>query len=169
MPQTIYAEAHLFLSKNRSKISLEYLRGLLELGADPFHDPELEGLEGRVSLIYAGRVSATLVVPGKQLRPAARGAAKGMVRLLLACPKPQILLRHEEAPHFFLAKHAVRWEVRLATRPRHQFRLGEKGFFAVTRFAAYPRKKPIWIGVLGRNKERVLPSDSRPTALVPAN
>jgi hypothetical protein len=166
MPQTIFAEAHLFLSKDRSRISLGYLRGQLELGADPFRDPELEGLEGRVSLIYAGRVSATLVVPGKQLRLAARGAAKGMVRLLLACPKPQVLLRHAEVPHFFLTKHAVRWEVRLATRPRYQFRFGEREFFVVTRFAACQRKKPLWIGVLGRNKERLSQSKGRPGSLV---
>jgi hypothetical protein len=161
MPQTIFAEAHLFLTKDRSKISLGYLRDLLELGADPFRDPVLEGLEGRLSLIYAGRVSATLVVPGNQLLPAARGAAKGMVRLLLACPKPQLRLRHEETPHFFLAKHAVRWEVRLATRPRYQFRISEREFFVVTRFAAERRKKMIWIGVLGRNKERAPQADTR--------
>ena len=51
MPQTIVAEAHFFLSKGRSKISLRYLRDLLELGADPFRDPELEGLEGKDSLV----------------------------------------------------------------------------------------------------------------------
>ncbi len=37
MPATISAEAHLFLSKGRTKISLDYLSGLLLLGADPFH------------------------------------------------------------------------------------------------------------------------------------
>ena len=33
MPATISAEAHLFLSKGRTKISLDYLSGLLLLGA----------------------------------------------------------------------------------------------------------------------------------------
>ncbi len=167
MPQTIFAEAHLFLSKDESKISLDYLRGLLQLGADPFRDPELEGLEGRESLIYASKVEATLVAPGKQLRSAAGGVAKGLVRLLLACPKPKILLLHEEVPHFFLARRVVRWQIRLARRPRYQFRLDDREFFVVTRFTTYQKKKPIWIGVLGRKKERVVRSDKNFAGLLP--
>lgn len=159
MPQTIFAEAHFFLSRDQSRISLEYLRGLLELGADPFRDPELEGLEGKESLIYVGKVAATLVVPGEQFWFAARAAAKGLVQLLLACPKPRILMGHEESQHFYVVKQAVRWRIRLALRPRYQFRLGSKEFFVVTRFKTDQRKKPIWIGVLGRRKERIVRSE----------
>jgi hypothetical protein len=164
----IFAEAHLFLSRGRSKISLDYLRGLLGLGADPFRDPEMEGLEGKESLIYAGKVAATLVVPGKHFWSAARGVAKGLVRLLLSCPRPKILMGHGEAPHFFLGRQAVHWRVRLARRPRYQFRLDEREFFVVTKFQNPRRKKPIWIGVLGRKKERTFRSEENLTALVPA-
>ena len=156
MPQTITAEAHFFLSRDQSKISVQYLRGLLELGADPFHDPELEGLEGKESLIYAGKASATLVIPGKHFWFAARRVAKGLARLMLACPKPRVRLGTEESRHFYLAKHSVRWRLRLALRPRNQFRLGSREFFVVTRFKTDQRKKPIWIGVLGRRKERAI-------------
>ncbi len=151
MPQTIVAEAHFFLSKGRSKISLRYLRDLLELGADPFHDPELEGLEGKDSLVYVSKVAATLVVPGRQFRWIDRAVA-GL----------------EEREHFFLPRHAVRWEVRLAMRPRYQFRLGEREFFVVARFQTNQRKKPIWIGVLGRKKERAVMSKRYPAALLAA-
>jgi hypothetical protein len=168
MPQTIVAEAHFFLSKGRSKISLRYLRDLLELGADPFRDPELEGLEGKDSLVYVSKVAATLVVPGRQFRWIARGVAKGLTRLLLACPKPRVLVGLEEREHFFLTRNAVQWEVRLAMRPRYQFRLGEREFFVVARFQTNQRKKPIWIGVLGRKKERAVMSKRYPAALLAA-
>ena len=67
MPKTYSAEAHLFLSKGRAKFSLDYLKRLLQLGADPIRDPELEGLEGKESLIYASRCRATLILPDKPL------------------------------------------------------------------------------------------------------
>jgi hypothetical protein len=168
MPQMIVADAHFFLSKGRSKISLGYLRDLLELGADPFRDPELEGLEGKNSLVYVSKVTSTLIVPGRQFHWMAREVAKGLARLLLACPKPRILVGLEERPHFFLSRQAVRWEVRLANRRRYQFRLGEREFFVVARFQTNQRKKPIWIGVLGRKKERAVMSKRYPAALLAA-
>ena len=76
MPVTISAGSHLFLSKGRAKISLDYLRRLILLGADPFHDPVLEGLEGKESLIYVSKCRATLVLPKRPLRlllPGRRG------------------------------------------------------------------------------------------------
>ena len=189
MPQTIFAEAHLFLSRGRSKISLDYLSGLLQLGADPFRDPELEGLEGQESLIYASKVVATLVVPARPLAVVAPSLAKGLVRLLLTCPRPSIRLGQEEVRHLFSKRRAVRWQIRLATRPLYQFGLGPQEFFVVTRFVtgpclrfdfvspqepetlartASPKRELIWIGVLGRKKKRAGGFTKIPTALVPA-
>ena len=99
MPATISAEAHLFLSKGRAKISLDYLSRLIQLGADPFRDPLLEGLEGKESLIYASMASATLVLPTRPLRLVAPGLVKGLARLLLACPKPRLRFGRMAQPH----------------------------------------------------------------------
>jgi hypothetical protein len=164
MPATISAEAHLFLSKGRAKISLDYLSRLIQLGADPFRDPLLEGLEGKESLIYASMTSATLVLPSRPLRLVAPGLVKGLARLLLACPKPRLRFGRMAQPHFFSSPRKVRWQIRLATRPHFVFRLGAKEFFVVTRLRFEKGKKKIWIGVLGRKKKRISRSrqDARP-------
>ena len=169
MPATISAEAHLFLSKGRAKISLDYLSRLLLLGADPFHDPVLEGLEGKESLIYVSKCRATLVLPKRPLRLLLPGLAKGLVRQLMACSKPIVRLGRREELHFFTTQRKVRWQIRLATRRHFVFRLGLKEFFVVTRLRIGNGKKEIWIGVLGRKKKRVL--RSRPTSrqLAPAS
>ncbi len=169
MPETIIAEAHLFLSKARSKISLDYLRGLLQLGADPFRDPVLEGLEGKESLIYASKVNATLVAPAKPLRILAPSLAKGLVRLLLTCPRPSIRFGEDDVPHFYSIPRKFRWQVRLATRPQYQFTISDKEFFVVTRLALEKNKEQKWIGVLGRKKKRIVRSEEEPTYLVPAS
>ena len=119
MPATISAEAHLFLSKGRAKISLDYLSRLLLLGADPFHDPVLEGLEGKESLIYVSKCRATLVLPKRPLRLLLPGLAKGLVRQLMACLKPIVRLGRREELHFFTTQRKVRWQIRLATHAPH--------------------------------------------------
>jgi hypothetical protein len=169
MPATISAEAHLFLSKGRAKISLDYLSRLLQLGADPFRDPLLEGLEGKESLIYASKTSATLVLPTLPLRLVAPGLVKGLARLLLACPKPKLRFGRRAQPHFFSTQRKVRWQIRLATRPHFAFRLGPKEFFVVTRLGVNNGKKKIWLGVLGRRKRRLTRSRPTPPQLVPAS
>jgi hypothetical protein len=155
MPATMNAEAHLFLSKGRSKISLDYLSRLLLLGADPFRDPVLEGLEGKESLIYVSKTSATLILPKRPPRLLLPGIAKGLVRLLMACSKPIVRLGKGEELHFFTTQRKVRWQIRLATRRHHVFRLGSKEFFVVTRLRLENGKKEIWIGILGRKKKRI--------------
>jgi hypothetical protein len=153
MPATISAEAHLFLSNGRSKISLRYLSELLDLGADPFRDPVLEGLEGEESLVYVSRVSATLVVPQRPLRPTVRGIAKGLVRLLLACPKPTIVLGEFELPHFFTRQRQARWQIRLVTQRRRMFRLGREEFFVLARIGPAKANQRKWIGVIGQERK----------------
>lgn len=155
MPATLSAEAHLFLSKGRAKTSLDYLSRLLLLGADPFHDPVLEGLEGKESLIYVSKCSTILVLPKRPLRLLLPGIAKGLVRLLMASSKPIVRLGKNEELHFFTRQRKVRWQIRLATRRYYVFRLGLKEFFVVTRLRLENAKRDIWIGVLGRKKKRL--------------
>ena len=155
MPVTMCAEAHLFLSKGRAKISLDYLSRLIQLGADPFRDPMLEGLEGKESLIYASMTRATLVLPARPLRLVAPGLVKGLARLLLACPKPRLRFGRSARPHFFSRERKVRWQIRLATRPHYVFRLGPKEFFVATCLGFDKGNKKIWIGALGRKKKRL--------------
>src|SRR5260370_38215474 len=128
MPATITAEAHLFLCKGRTKISLDYLSRLLLLGADPFHDSVLEGLEGKESLIYVSKCTASLVLPKRPLRLLLPGLAKGLVRLLMACSKPIVRLGRREALHFFTTQRKVRWHIRRAPRRQFVFSLGLKEF-----------------------------------------
>ena len=155
MPATFSAESHLFLSKGRAKTSLDYLSRLLLLGADPFHDSVLEGLEGKESLIYVSKCSATLVLSKRPLRLLLPGIAKGLVRLLMACSKPIVRVGKNEELHFFTKQRKVRWQIRLATRRHFVFRLGLKEFFVVTRLRIENGKKDIWIGVLGRKRKRI--------------
>ena len=165
MPATISAEAHLFLSKGRAKISLDYLSRLIQLGADPFRDPVLEGLEGKESLIYASMARATLVLPTRPLRLVAPGLVKGLARLLLACPKPRLRFGRMAQPHFFSTPRKVRWQIRLATRPHFVFCLGPKEFFVAIRLGFDHGKKKIWLGVLGRKKKRISRSRRNAAAL----
>jgi hypothetical protein len=155
MPATISAEAHLFLSKGRAKTSLDYLSRLLLLGADPFRDSVLEGLEGKESLIYVSQCRTSLVLPKRPLRLLLPSIAKGLVRLLMPSSKPIVRLGKNEELHFFTRQRKVRWQIRLATRRHFVFRLGLKEFFVVTRLRIENGKKEIWIGVLGRKKKRM--------------
>jgi hypothetical protein len=167
MPKTYSAEAHLFLSKGRAKFSLDYLKRLLQLGADPIRDPELEGLEGKESLIYASRCRATLILPDKPLPLLAPSLAKGLARLLMACPRPAFRLGQEEQLHYLYKRRKVRWRVRLASRPHFVFRLGLKEFFVVARLHAEPSEKEIWIGAIGRKRKRR--ARHTPDAIAPAS
>jgi hypothetical protein len=169
MPATICAEAHLFLSKGSAKISLDYLGRLLLLGADPFRDPVIEGLEGKESLLYVSKTEASLVLPKRRFRLLLPGIAKGLVRLLMACSKPIIRLGKGEELHFFTTQRKVRWQIRLATRRHYVFRLGIKEFFVVTRLRLGNGKKEIWIGVLGRKRKRITrrPATSRQLSPTP--
>jgi hypothetical protein len=167
MPKTYSAEAHLFLSKGRAKFSLDYLKRLLQLGADPFRDPELEGLEGKESLIYASKCSAVFVLPAKPLPLLAPRLAQGLAKLLMACPKPTVRLGQESQLHYFARARKARRQIHLVTQRYAIFRLGLKEFFVLARLHAGASEKEVWIGIIGRKRKRI----GRPTrdAVIPAS